>query len=58
MEIKNFKTNKEKTQIMITNRIKKFESFNWNQNTIELKSAVKYLGFFEDQNVTSIQHIE
>ena len=37
---KKLTANKGKTEIMI-NGIKKFESFIWNQNTIELQSAVK-----------------
>ena len=43
---------------MITNEMKKKESFTWNQNLIELKSAVKYLGLILDQRVTFNQHIE
>ena len=42
---------------MISNRKKKFEKFTWNQNTIELRSAAKYLGFPLHQKVTFNQHI-
>ena len=58
MENNKLTTNKGKIQIMITNGMKKFESFTWNQNTIELKRAVKYLGLILDQHVTFNQHIE
>ena len=37
---------------------KKFESFIWNQNTVELQKAVKYLGLILDQNDTFNQQIE
>ena len=43
---------------MITNGTKKIESFVWEQNTIELKSAVKYMRLILDQKVSFNQHIE
>ena len=45
-------TNKGKTHLKVINGIKKIESFIWNQNTIELQKAVKYLGLILDQNDT------
>ena len=52
MESKKHTTNKIKTQIMITDGIKNIASFPWNQNTTELKRAVKYRGLILDRNIT------